>query len=81
VGREPRVVALLQPWANFRSAFSAFHFVSFVWFAVHLTRNYLRYLAGQSHLQEIHFLWRPFLRDANDDMVLELSQKPIDIFR
>ena len=37
------------------------------------TRNYLRYLAGQSHLQEIHFLWRPFLLDANDDMVLELA--------
>ncbi|MBI3852941.1 MAG: putative toxin-antitoxin system toxin component, PIN family [Verrucomicrobia bacterium] len=37
------------------------------------TRNYLRYLAGQSHLQEIHFLWRPFLRDADDDMVLELA--------
>jgi predicted nucleic acid-binding protein len=37
------------------------------------TRNYLRYLAGQSHWQEIHFLWRPFLRDANDDLVLELA--------
>lgn len=37
------------------------------------TMNYLRYLASQSHLQEIHFLWRPFLRDANDDMVLELA--------
>ena len=37
------------------------------------TLNYLRYLAGESHLQEIHFLWRPFLRDANDDMVLELA--------
>ena len=37
------------------------------------TINYLRYLAGQSHLQEIHFLWRPFLRDADDDMVLELA--------
>jgi hypothetical protein len=24
------------------------------------TLNYLRYLAGQSHLQEIHFLWRPY---------------------
>ncbi len=36
-------------------------------------RNYLRYLASQSHLQEIHFLWRPFLRDPNDDMVLELA--------
>jgi putative PIN family toxin of toxin-antitoxin system len=36
-------------------------------------RNYLHFLAGQSHLQEIHFLWRPFLPDANDDMVLELA--------
>jgi hypothetical protein len=24
-------------------------------------------------LQEIHFLWRPFLPDADDDMVLELA--------
>jgi predicted nucleic acid-binding protein len=37
------------------------------------TRRFLRYLAGQAHLQEIHFLWRPFLRDADDDMVLELA--------
>ena len=37
------------------------------------TLDYLRYLASQSHLQEIHFLWRPFLPDANDDMVLELA--------
>ncbi|MEW6305422.1 MAG: putative toxin-antitoxin system toxin component, PIN family [Verrucomicrobiota bacterium] len=35
--------------------------------------KYVRYLASQSHLQEIHFLWRPFLRDADDDMVLELA--------
>jgi len=35
--------------------------------------RFLRYLASQSHLQEIHFLWRPFLRDADDDMVLELA--------
>ncbi len=34
---------------------------------------FLRYLASQSHLQDIHFLWRPFLRDADDDMVLELA--------
>jgi predicted nucleic acid-binding protein len=34
---------------------------------------FVRYLAGQSHLQEIHFLWRPFLADADDDMVLELA--------
>lgn len=37
------------------------------------TRDYLRYLAAQAHLQEIHFLWRPFLPDADDDMVLELA--------
>ena len=36
-------------------------------------RRFLRYLTGQSHLQEIHFLWRPFLPDADDDMVLELA--------
>jgi predicted nucleic acid-binding protein len=37
------------------------------------TLRYLRYLASQVHLQEIHFLWRPFLRDADDEMVLELA--------
>jgi predicted nucleic acid-binding protein len=36
-------------------------------------RRYLRYLASQAHLQEIHFLWRPFLADPDDDMVLELA--------
>src|SRR2546423_2571614 len=35
--------------------------------------SFVRYLASQSHLQEIHFLWRPFLPDADDDMVLELA--------
>lgn len=34
---------------------------------------FLRYFASQSHLQEIHFLWRPFLPDADDDMILELA--------
>jgi putative PIN family toxin of toxin-antitoxin system len=38
-----------------------------------VTRQFLRYLASQAHLQEIHFLWRPFLADADDDMVLELA--------
>ena len=33
----------------------------------------LRGLAASAHLQEIHYLWRPFLGDANDDMVLELA--------
>jgi putative PIN family toxin of toxin-antitoxin system len=36
-------------------------------------RRFLRYLASRAHLQEIHFLWRPFLADADDDMVLELA--------
>ena len=35
--------------------------------------GFIRYLASQSHLQEVHFLWRPYLRDANDDMVLEVA--------
>ena len=35
--------------------------------------GFIRFLAGQCHLQEIHFLWRPFLPDADDDMVLELA--------
>ena len=36
-------------------------------------RGFVRYLASQSHLQEIHFLWRPFLRDPDDDMEMELA--------
>src|SRR6266436_2971663 len=35
--------------------------------------GFVRYLASQAHLQEIHFLWRPFLTDPEDDMVLELA--------
>lgn len=42
-----------------------------------LTRDdviaYLRYLASIAHLQEVHYLWRPFLRDPDDDMVLECA--------
>ena len=37
------------------------------------TLGFLRYLASEAHLQEIHFLWRPFLPDADDDMLLELA--------
>lgn len=37
------------------------------------SRRFLRYLASIAHLQEIHFLWRPFLSDPEDDMVLELA--------
>jgi len=32
--------------------------------------GYLRYLASLAHLQDVHFVWRPFLRDPDDDMVL-----------
>lgn len=34
---------------------------------------FLRYLASHAHLQDIFFLWRPFLPDPDDDMVLELA--------
>ena len=34
-------------------------------------RPFLRYLASLAHLQAVHYLWRPFLRDPDDDMVLE----------
>ena len=37
------------------------------------SRRFLQYLASIAHLQEIHFLWRPFLPDPEDDMVLELA--------
>ena len=33
----------------------------------------MRYLATIAHLQEVYFLWRPFLRDPDDDMVLECA--------
>ncbi|MCE2990775.1 MAG: putative toxin-antitoxin system toxin component, PIN family [Burkholderiales bacterium] len=35
--------------------------------------GFVRYLASIAHLQEVDFLWRPFLRDADDDMVLECA--------
>ncbi len=35
--------------------------------------RFLRFLTGNARLQEIFFLWRPFLRDTNDDMILELA--------
>jgi putative PIN family toxin of toxin-antitoxin system len=35
--------------------------------------GFMRYLASVAHLQDVHFLWRPFLRDPNDDMVLECA--------
>lgn len=35
--------------------------------------QFARYLASIAHLQDVHFLWRPFLRDPDDDMVLECA--------
>lgn len=35
--------------------------------------GFLRYLASKAHLQDVHFLWRPLLRDPDDDMVLECA--------
>lgn len=35
--------------------------------------GFIRYIASMSHLQDVHFLWRPFLRDPDDDMVLECA--------
>lgn len=34
---------------------------------------FTQYLASIAHLQDVHFLWRPFLRDPDDDMVLECA--------
>ncbi|MBE0418348.1 MAG: putative toxin-antitoxin system toxin component, PIN family [Coriobacteriia bacterium] len=31
------------------------------------------YMCSVAHLQEIHFLWRPFLKDPRDDHVLEVA--------
>ncbi len=33
----------------------------------------LDYLCSVAHLQEIHFMWRPVLKDPRDDHVLELA--------
>lgn len=33
----------------------------------------LDYICAVSEHRQIHFLWRPFLRDPSDDMVLELA--------
>ncbi|MBF0275120.1 MAG: putative toxin-antitoxin system toxin component, PIN family [Nitrospinae bacterium] len=36
-------------------------------------QDYIDYICRISLKQKIHFLWRPFLRDPKDDMVLELA--------
>ncbi|HEY2413300.1 MAG TPA: putative toxin-antitoxin system toxin component, PIN family [Pirellulaceae bacterium] len=35
--------------------------------------RFLQFLASQAWLQEIYFLWRPFLHDPDDDMIVELA--------
>jgi putative PIN family toxin of toxin-antitoxin system len=35
--------------------------------------GFLRYLASVAHLQDVHFLWRPFSRDPDDDMLVECA--------
>lgn len=35
--------------------------------------GFLRYVCSISHRQQIFFLWRPWLTDAKDDMVLEAA--------
>ena len=41
--------------------------------SVDTTLGFLRQLASFARLQDIHYLWRPFLSDPDDDMVLELA--------
>jgi putative PIN family toxin of toxin-antitoxin system len=36
-------------------------------------RNLVDYLCDVGRWQEIFFLWRPSLKDANDDLILELA--------
>jgi predicted nucleic acid-binding protein len=35
--------------------------------------GFLRFLAANAWLQDIFFLWRPFLPDPDDDMIVELA--------
>jgi putative PIN family toxin of toxin-antitoxin system len=35
--------------------------------------KYLNFACSVSDRRKVHFLWRPFLRDPNDDMVLEAA--------
>ena len=35
--------------------------------------DFLDYMCTVSNLQKVYYLWRPFLRDPKDDMVLEVA--------
>ncbi len=41
----------------------------------HQVLAFVDYLCGVAGLHDIHFLWRPMLRDSNDEMVAELAVK------
>ena len=41
--------------------------------SIEITLGFLRYLASLAHLQDVYFLWRPYLHDPDDDMVLECA--------
>ena len=36
-------------------------------------QDVINYLCLVAHRQQVHFLWRPWLRDVKDDMVLEAA--------
>ncbi len=40
---------------------------------VNETLGFVRYLASIAHQQDVYFLWRPLLRDPDDDMVVECA--------
>ena len=42
--------------------------------------GFLRYLSRISHKQDIFFLWRPWLKDPKDDMILELAVASESLF-
>ena len=35
--------------------------------------DFVREITGAAHRQNIYFLWRPWLKDPKDDMILELA--------
>jgi putative PIN family toxin of toxin-antitoxin system len=43
------------------------------WLGPEEVDDVIDYLCSVAHLQEIHFLWRPLLRDVGDDHILELA--------
>ncbi len=42
-------------------------------FDEHDITKYLNYMCSVSDCRKVHFLWRPYLRDPKDDMVLEAA--------